>query len=341
VTITSAGLFDIQVNGFAGVDFNDDRITPDALDHALAAMARTGVTHCLPTLITAEEATLASRLHALDRAVAGSTLGRLMVPGFHLEGPFLNPAPGYAGCHPPQAMVPPSPALLRRLAGTAERPILMLTLAPEREGADAVMREASRLGIRLAIGHCSPSQAEIGQAVAAGAAVSTHLGNALPRPAHKFDNPLMAQLAEDGLMASLIADGIHVPPHVLKVMLRAKGAERVVLVTDAIAAAAPPGPYQFAGMAITHDTDGSARLTGTATLAGSTLCLDQAVRNITAWCGLDAAGAIVLASDNPRRLMTPVLAHHRIVLPPCGVTWTDDLRPLRTIVGEAAFSLSR
>ena len=204
------------------------------------------------------------------------------------------------------------------------------------------MREAARLGIRVAIGHCNPSASDIALAVAAGAAMSTHLGNALPRPAHKFDNPLMLQLAEDQLMASLIADGIHSPPHALKVMLRAKGAERVILVTDAIAAAAaPPGPYEFAGMAITHDKDGSARLAGTTTLAGATLCLDQAVRNIVAWCGLSGAGSIALASDNPRRLMTRVLSHHRIVLPPSRVTWTDDLHPVRTIVGGMAFSPSR
>lgn len=336
------GLFDIQVNGFAGVDFNDDRITPAALDHALAAMARTGVAHCLPTLITTPEAVLVRRLQALDRAVADSALGGLMVPGYHLEGPFLNPTPGYAGCHPPEAMVPPCPALLRRLAALPTRPVLMLTLAPEREGADAVMHQAAHLGIRVAIGHCNPSLEQIDHAVAAGAAVSTHLGNALPRPAHKFDNPMMAQLAEDRLMASLIADGIHIPPHALKVMLRAKGTERVVLVTDAIAAAAAPsGSYTFAGMAITHDMDGSARLAGTATLAGSTLCLDQAVRNVTAWCGLAADVAIALASDNPRRLMAPVLRHHRIVLPPSRVTWTEASHPVRTIVGGTAFSPSR
>jgi N-acetylglucosamine-6-phosphate deacetylase len=93
----SAGLTDLQVNGYAGVDFNDAAITADALDHALHAMLQDGVTCCLPTLITAHEDTLAARLAALDSAVAHSRLGPLMVPGYHLEGPFLNPAPGYAG----------------------------------------------------------------------------------------------------------------------------------------------------------------------------------------------------------------------------------------------------
>ena len=100
----TGGLFDLQVNGFAGIDFNDAGLTPDALDHALEAMIATGVTLCLPTLITADPATLTARFRALDAAVADSRLGPLMVPGYHLEGPFLNPAEGYAGCHPPAAM---------------------------------------------------------------------------------------------------------------------------------------------------------------------------------------------------------------------------------------------
>jgi len=342
VTLTSAGLFDLQVNGFAGVDFNDDALTPDALDHALHAMAHTGVTHCLPTLITAPEAVLAERLHALSRAVSASRLGAAMVPGFHLEGPFLNPEPGYAGCHPADAMVPPDPALLHRLAAIATRPILLLTLAPERPGAGALMRAACALGMRIAIGHSAATAADIAKAVAAGACLSTHLGNALPRPAHKFDNPLMLQLAEDALSASVIADGIHLPPHALKVMLRAKDADRVILVTDAIAAAAaPPGPYGFAGMAIEHAADGSARLAGTATLAGSALCLDQAIRNIVTWGLLPPRPAIALAADTPRRLMQPALDRFGLRLPTSCVTWSGDLHPIRVTVGEHAFSPPR
>src|SRR5690348_7880417 len=103
----SAGLFDIQVNGFAGVDFNSSELDADDLDRALAAMVRTGVTACLPTIITASRDTLFERFAALDRAVSASRLGPLTVPGYHLEGPFLNPSDGYAGCHPPDAMTAP------------------------------------------------------------------------------------------------------------------------------------------------------------------------------------------------------------------------------------------
>src|SRR5262249_47804135 len=123
----SSGLLDLQVNGYAGVDFNDDTLTPDALDHALHAMLCVGVTHCLPTLITASETRLAARLAALDRATRESRLGPMMVLGFHLEGPFLNPAPGYRGCHPAEWMVPPDPGLLERVLRGIATPVRLLT----------------------------------------------------------------------------------------------------------------------------------------------------------------------------------------------------------------------
>ncbi|HYZ21356.1 MAG TPA: N-acetylglucosamine-6-phosphate deacetylase, partial [Rhodopila sp.] len=291
------GLIDLQVNGYAGIDFNDAALTADALDHALEVMLRAGVTVCLPTLITADEAALRARLHALDHAVATSRLGPRMVPGFHLEGPFLNPAPGYAGCHPPQAMPPPDPALLDRLTRQLRRPVILLTLAPERPGALPLIAHARARGMIVAMGHTAADQATTEAAAQAGVALSTHLGNALPQPQPKCLNPLIAQLAEDRLHASFIADGIHVPPHALKVMLRARTLARSMLVTDATAAAAaPPGLYRFAGMTIEHTPDGSVRLPGTATLAGSALCLDQAVRNIVDWGLAAPPAALALAS---------------------------------------------
>lgn len=321
------GLFDLQVNGYAGIDFNDTGLTADALDHALAAMLRDGVTACLPTLITAPEAELAARFAALDAAVAESRLGPAMVPGFHLEGPFLSPEPGYAGCHPADAMPPPDPALLQRLTRPLRRPVLLLTLAPERAGAEAVITWARGQGMLVAMGHTRAGIEATERAAAAGVRLSTHLGNALPPPQPKFLNPLMAQLAEDRLTASFIADGIHVPPPALKVMIRAKTPARAVLVTDATAAAAaPPGLYRFAGMAIEHTAEGAVRVPGAATLAGSALRLDQAVRNLVAWDIAAPPQAIALASAQPAALLGITWDFGQ-------VAWSDDLRPLRATPG--------
>jgi N-acetylglucosamine-6-phosphate deacetylase len=324
----ATGLLDLQVNGYAGVDFNDETLTPDALDHALHAMLRAGVTHCLPTLITASEAALAARLAALDRATRTCRLGPIMVLGFHLEGPFLNPATGYRGCHPDQWMVPSDPALLERVLRGIATPVRLLTLAPERPGALNVAAWAIGRGIRVAMGHTAADVDTVRAAAAAGMTLSTHLGNALPSPQPKFLNPMMAQLAEDRLHASFIADGIHIPRDALGVLLRAKGLERCVLVTDATAAAATePGMYRFAGMDIEHAADGSVRQPGTDVLAGSALRLDQAVRNVVGWGFASFEQAIGMASGSPAALLG-------IAGLASSVEWDETLTPRTIRVGN-------
>lgn len=330
----SVGLFDLQVNGFAGVDFNTDTIDAEALDHALEAMLATGVTGCLPTLITATESLLRARFETLDRAVARSRLGPLMVPGYHLEGPFLNSGDGYAGCHPASAMVVPDVALVERLARGLTKPILMVTLAPELEGAETFIQAMTAAGRAVAIGHSAADVTTIARAVQAGARLSTHLGNGLPQVLHKVDNTLFAQLGEDRLSASLIADGIHLPSHVVKVMIRAKGVERCILVTDAVcAAAAQPGEYLFAGMTVEHSEDGSVRIPGSRSLAGSALCLDAAVRNLVHWNAAGPDDAVRMASENPRTLLAGAMGAYAVAVEPGEVTWSSNLRPVQVRIG--------
>ncbi len=324
----TTGLLDLQVNGYAGVDFNSPSLTPDALDQALHAMSRAGVVHCLPTLITASESQLADRLASLDRAIRDSRLGPLMVLGIHLEGPFLNPTPGYAGCHPAFAMVPPDPALLERITAGIATPIRLLTLAPERSGSLALINWARQRGIVTAMGHTAADHDTVRLAADAGLSLSTHLGNALPQPQPKFLNPLIAQLAEDRLCASFIADGIHIPPHALGVLLRAKGLRRSILVTDATSAAdTTPGFYEFAEMRIEHAADGSVREPGSAVLAGSALRLDQAIRNVVSWGFASAEQAVAMASAQPAAVLgLPGL--------PSAITWDEALTPRIVTVGD-------
>jgi N-acetylglucosamine-6-phosphate deacetylase len=326
-TRLTQGLFDLQVNGFAGVDFNDAALTAERLDQALEAMLGTGVTLCLPTIITAREEALAARFEALDRAVAASRLGPAMCPGYHLEGPFLNPAEGYRGCHPQAAMRAADPALLARLESRLSRPILLVTLAPEVEGAIELIGSLGARRKVVAIGHSSATGAVLAEAAAAGLKLSTHLGNGVLRTLHKFDNTILAQLAEDRLFADFIADGIHIPVHALKVMLRAKGIERSILVTDAVsAAAAPAGIHPFAGFTVERDADGSVHLPGQAVLAGSSLTLDAAIRNVVSWGLASFEEGIAMASTNPRRLMAEAFSAHGICAPKGRVTWTETMQ---------------
>lgn len=337
--ISTAGLFDLQVNGFAGIDFNDAGLTPAALDHALEAMLSTGVTQCLPTLITASADELLERFAALDAAVAGSRLGPLMVPGYHLEGPFLNPAPGFCGCHPAAKMCAPDIGLVDRLQASIRKPILLVTIAPELVGAAAFIQAARAGGVVVAMGHSDARFDTVTDAAAAGVTLATHLGNGVAHAQHKFDNPIMAQLAEDRLAACFIADGIHVAPYALGVMLRAKGIARSILVTDAVtAAAAPAGRYAFAGMTIERSADGSVREPNATHLAGSSLTLDQAVRNVVAWglCGFD--DAIAMAGANARAAIADAARHHGATLEAGDITWTSDKQIAQSsLAGERVF----
>jgi N-acetylglucosamine-6-phosphate deacetylase len=142
----------------------------------------------------------------------------------------------------------------------------------------------------------------------------------------KLANPIMAQLAEDRLMASFIADGIHIPPQALRVLMRAAGPGRALLVTDAVAAAsAPAGIYPFAGMTVQRDLDGTVRVPGQAGLAGSSLCMDEAMRNLVAWGIATPNEALAMASTRPAEWLAPALVAHGLTQEPGEVKWSIDL----------------
>ena len=244
--VETPGLVDLQVNGFAGVDFNSPGLTSDSLQLSLEAMLATGVTACLPTIITGSETHLHTCFSALEKARNSSRLAKIMVAGYHLEGPFLSKLPGYSGCHPVETMCAADPEMFLRLQQAAGGNIRLVTLAPEVEGAIAFIEKLVQDRIIVSLGHTAADNETIQQAVDAGARLSTHLGNGTCPELHKNNNPIIAQLSEDRLSASFIADGYHLSPDVLKAYLRAKCTERVILVTDATAgAAAPQGRYKL------------------------------------------------------------------------------------------------
>lgn len=305
--VVTPGLVDIQVNGFVGVDFNAPGLTAEGLDRALSGMLSCGVTRCLPTLITAGEGDLIALLRDLDTAVTESRLGPLMVPGYHIEGPFLSPLDGYAGAHPARHMQSGSRELVQKLEGVATRPLMIMTVAPEVEGVlDLIPFLVSR-GIACAIGHSAASRIQIDAAIAAGASMSTHLGNGVPHLLDKNDNPLLTQLGRDRLMASFIADGIHIPSDILQSWLRAKTIERSILITDATAAAQAPGErgvFTLGAQRIERHDDGSVRLPGSPYLAGSAASMDQMLRNVMGWYGFSIMDVMRLARENPLRVIS-------------------------------------
>jgi N-acetylglucosamine-6-phosphate deacetylase len=303
--VKTPGLVDLQVNGFGGVDFNTPGITLDSLEHSLEAMLASGVTTCLPTIITASEIHLKRCLADLETARNSSALAKTMIAGYHLEGPFLSTLPGFSGCHPVQEMGAVNPKLFLGLQDAAGGNIRLLTLAPEVDGALAFIEKLVSDGIIVALGHTAAGIDKIREAVEAGATLSTHLGNGTSSELRKNDNPIMAQLGEDQLSASFIADGYHLSPEILKVYLRAKCSERVVLITDATAgASAVPGSYRLGSMELLLGSDPVIYDQQTSRPVGSAVTLDQCVRNVMRWYDISLEEAISWAAVNPIKILS-------------------------------------
>jgi N-acetylglucosamine-6-phosphate deacetylase len=298
------GFFDPQVNGYSGVDFNGKGLTGDRLHHAARSLAASGVTRFFPTLITASHERLLRQLAILADALENDPLLKTMCPGIHLEGPYLSPEDGPRGVHPRDAIRPPSWDEVERLQEACRGRIRCMTLAPEREGAIPFIEKAVEKGIVIGLGHTAATEAVLEDAFRAGARLSSHLGNAGPAFFPDRDNVIQKQLSMDGMMASIIVDGLHLPGGVVKDYIRAKGAERILLTTDSMAGAtAPAGRYTLGDLEVdVSPDDRSARLPGTSRLAGSTLTMDQAITNVIRFAGVDLAAAIQMAGQNGNKL---------------------------------------
>jgi len=301
--LVTEGFLDIQVNGFAAVDFNRPELTPAELTRATQAMWRNGVTQFLPVVITAPIKNMLATLAAIARAREQAPILRRAILGIHLEGPFLAPEDGPRGAHPAASIRDPDWDLFRQFQDAARGLIRFVTIAPERPGAIGVIWQLRQAGIVVGIGHSDAKEADIDQAVEAGAQVSCHLGNGAHAMLPRHRNYIQKQLATDALLASLIVDGHHLPSYVVKNMIRCKGADRVILVTDAMAAAAaPPGTYRIGEVLAEVGADGYVRLPGTPYLAGSALTMERAVENAARFAGLSLEDALRLANRQPRRL---------------------------------------
>jgi len=298
------GFFDPQVNGYAGVDFNGKDLTGESFHQAARSLAASGVTRFLPTLITASYERLAKQLVIIADTLENDPLVKTMCPGIHMEGPYISPEDGPRGVHPRDFIRPPSWDEVERLQEACRGHIRCMTLAPEVEGAIPFIEKATERGIVIGLGHTNASDEILEDAFRAGARLSSHLGNAAPALFPRYGNPIQKQLSMDGLMASIIVDGIHLPGHAVKNYIRTKGTEWVLLTTDSMAgAAAPAGRYTLGDLEVeVSPVDRSARLLGTSRLAGSTLTMDQAIAHVIRFSGVDLATAVQMAGQNGEKL---------------------------------------
>ena len=300
--LLTPGWVDLQVNGFAGVDYNDPSITPEQVGRSLSALHACGVTRILATIITGPHERMAGALRNLAQARQSLPTGE-SIEGFHVEGPWISPEDGPRGAHPRQWVRPPDLAEFERLQDAAHGLIRLVTVAPEWPGAPEFIEALTSRGVVVSIGHTAATSAQISAAVQAGATMSTHLGNAAHATLPRRSNYIWDQLAEDRLAAGFIVDGIHLEPAFLKVALRAKGVERSVLVTDAVApAGCPPGRYRLGELEVELTADQRVRLAGQETLAGSALTMDRGIENLMQIAGLSLREAVTMANRNPARV---------------------------------------
>lgn len=297
-------LFDSQVNGFGGRDFNAPDTTPDDAAAVVRLLWEAGVTRCCPTVTTGSFERMAASLRAIRAACEADPQVAHAAVTLHVEGPYISSEDGPRGAHPREHTRPPDWDELRRLQDAAGGRIGYVTLAPELPGAVPFIERLAGEGIVVALGHHAGSADAIRAAVEAGARHCTHLGNGAHAQLPRHPNYIWDQLAEDRLTAGIIADGHHLPPAVVKCLLRAKGLERTILVSDAIAAAGlPAGRYEPRGrQAIEVTPSGRIQLADTPYLAGSGLRLHEGIGNTVRFAGISLAEAIRLATRNPARL---------------------------------------
>lgn len=292
------GFVDIQVNGFAGVDYNSPDTPPEEIARSIDVQRATGVTRLLPTVITGSAENMTGALKNLVKAQREIPNGDSIV-GYHVEGPWIAAEDGPRGAHPREHVRAPSWDEFARFQEAADGQIRILTLAPEHDGALEVIEKIAATGVVVSIGHTAATDTRIREAVTAGATMSTHLGNGAHSTIQRHHNYITEQMAADELWAGLIVDGIHLPPAFVKVAMRAKGLERCVLTTDAAPpACGKPGVYEFGHLRVELSADGTVVLAGSERLAGSGLSLDKGVANSIRFVGLTLLDALKLATVN-------------------------------------------
>ena len=299
------GFFDNQVNGFAGVSFafGESDLTAEGIEKATSELWKFGVTTYLPTLTTNSREVLEKNFSLLAKAVDDpQLLGS--IPGFHLEGPYINPADGFRGAHPKQFVRLPDWNEFMEMYNASGKHILQVTLAPEMEGAQDFIKKCREMGIIVAVGHHNANKTQLDLAVENGARIATHLGNGCANMINRHNNPLWPQLSNDNLMISIICDGFHLLPEEIRVFYKTKGVDKTIITSDVTSyAALPPGIYKTqTGETIELTKEGKLFYPEQQVLYGSASPITKGVGYIMKVTGCSLADAFQMASTNPAKL---------------------------------------
>jgi N-acetylglucosamine-6-phosphate deacetylase len=297
-------LFDLQINGCDGRSFSSELVTVEDVRHVVEVCRRHGLGGLCPTLVTNSFAALAHGMRTICQACDNDKALGAAIPGLHLEGPYIAAEDGPRGAHALRHVRPPDWDEFGRLQEAAGGRIRLVTLAPESPGALDFIERLVRAGVVAALGHTAATGAQIRAAIGAGARLSTHLGNGSHALLPRHDNYVWEQLAADELWASLIGDGHHLPPSVVRCMVRVKSPARVVLTCDASTLAGlPPGRYREWEQDIDILPGGKIVVAASGYLAGSGAFTDTCVGNVIRFAGVSLADAMDMAGARPRELL--------------------------------------
>lgn len=304
-TYIAPGFFDNQVNGFAGVSFafGESDLTPEGIKLATSELWKKGVTTYLPTLTTNSQEVLVTNFKLLANAVEDEKLLG-SIPGFHLEGPYINPEDGFRGAHPKQFVRLPDWNEFLEMYNASGENILQVTVSPEMEGAQDFIKKCKEKGIVVAVGHHNANKEQLDLAVENGARIATHLGNGCSNMINRHYNPFWSQLANDDLMISIICDGFHLLPEEIQVFYKVKGVDKTIITSDVTSyAALPPGQYKTqTGETIELTPEGKLHYPAQQVLYGSASPITKGVGYVMKVTGCSLADAIQMASTNPAKL---------------------------------------
>jgi N-acetylglucosamine-6-phosphate deacetylase len=297
--------FDLQVNGYAGIDFNRDDVTPEDLHRACERLDADGIEACLIAIITDTIDAMCRRLSALAAMRDRDPLAMRVIAGFHVEGPFISPADGYRGAHPLDAVRPADTGAMNRLLDAAAGLVRLVTLAPEQDAGFAVTRLLTGHRVIVSAGHTDASLELLRGALDAGVSMFTHLGNGCPMMMHRHDNIVQRVLSlSDRVRVSFIADGAHVPFVALQNYLRLLPLDRCAVVTDCIASAGlGPGRYTLGRWDIVVGDDMVPRSPDGSHFVGSGVTMRHSAQNLLEHVHLPEDAVRRLTYDNPKAFL--------------------------------------
>ena len=300
--IVAPGLVDIQINGYNGIDFSDPDLTTDDLKQIAKGLWEVGVTTILPTVTSNGHEQLIGAFEALSNSLDDPYV-RMLIPGYHLEGPYISPVAGFRGAHPEIHIRPPDLEEFKQYQEAANNQIRLITVAPEFDGVIPMIKYCVDNEIVVSLGHHNGSAEQIAAAVDAGASFSTHLGNGCANMIHRHNNPLWPQLAEDRLTAGLITDGFHLNKWEVQTFYKVKGDDLIVLVSDAVdLAGLPLGEYERWGGTVVLTAD-VVKFPAENVLAGAASPLSKCIGTMLDFSGCSLESAINMATRNPSRLI--------------------------------------